>query len=138
MIRAPFHFIEQIGHAVAGLGNIEIVGPHGGIFGVGVQQPEHVTRGPVGVLVAIAGVIPPATQVALGGGILRRVVAARVCILQGAEMAGAIHPAGGGKRRRLGMPGALVEKRAHRLHEHRAIEVVADVESRGADVALDV
>ncbi len=120
-------------------GMLVVVRPDRRVLGVGAQQRLDVAGRPAGVLVEIAGVVPAAAQIALGGGVVLVAEEAAVLVLQRAREAGGVRPARARVRRVLGLPGALVEEHAHGLLEDvRGRPVSPIVERVRADVLVDV
>ncbi len=137
-VEPPLRLVEHVGDPVARLRDVVVVGPDRRAFGVGAQQRLGVAGRPARVLVEIAGVVPAAAQVALGGGVCLVVVEAAVLVLQRAREAGGVGPARARARRVLGLAGALVEEHAHGLLEDVPVHLVRDLERVRADVAIDV
>ena len=131
-VRAPLHLVEQVGNAVVGLGQIEVVGPDRWILDVGVQQVLDVAGGPTGVLVGITRIEPAAAQVTRRAGVVGIEEAPCLRVLSALEMAGPVGPAHAGVGHGLLLTGALVIEHPHGLDQHVAVDVLADLETRRA------
>ena len=135
-VEAPFGFVENVRNAVARFGDVGVVAPDRRVFEIGVEQVDDIGRGPGGVFVEIARVIPSARQVALGRGIAGGAVQPRVAVLQRAEMRGGIGIAGAGMSGGLLLARTLIKERADRSAQDRRIDIGGDPErgrSRGAE-----
>ncbi len=135
-VQPPLHLVEQVGHAVAGFGNIEVVGPDLRLFGIGAEQRDDIGRGPVRVLVVIAGIEPAAVQVALGRFVVGLAVKARFAILALAHVVEPVGPAVAGISGVLHSVGALIVQHAHGGPEHGLVDLRADGEGIGVVVCL--